>query len=98
MAQQVADVYIAARTLHLAARAAAWRLDAGEADTELDVAAYWLAEHAPAALHTCQHLHGGLGVDVSYPLHRYFGLSRDLARAVGGVEHTLDVLAGRAAS
>jgi 3-oxo-4-pregnene-20-carboxyl-CoA dehydrogenase alpha subunit len=99
VAQQVAEVYIAARTLHLAARAAAWRLDAGPgsaADTDLDVAAHWLAEHVPPALHTCQHLHGGLGVDVSYPLHRYFGLGRDLARAVGGVEHTLDRLADRA--
>ncbi|WP_214400858.1 acyl-CoA dehydrogenase family protein [Pseudonocardia lacus] len=103
VAQQAADVYIAARTLHLAARAAAWRLDGAPAfdpaaDTDLDVAAHWLAEHAPPALHTCQHLHGGLGVDAGYPLHRYFGLGRDLARAVGGVEHTLDRLAARAAA
>jgi alkylation response protein AidB-like acyl-CoA dehydrogenase len=103
VAQQAADVYIAARTLHLAARAAAWGLDAAPAfdpapDADLDVAAHWLAEHAPPALHTCQHLHGGLGVDVSYPLHRFFGLGRDLVRAVGGVEHTLDRLADRAAN
>jgi alkylation response protein AidB-like acyl-CoA dehydrogenase len=99
VAQQIADVYTAARTMHLAARAAAWRLGAGrDPDPDLEVAAYWLAEHAPTALHTCQHLHGGLGVDVSYPLHRFFGLGRDLARAVGGVEHTLDRLGRRAAS
>ncbi|MCO1655493.1 acyl-CoA dehydrogenase family protein [Pseudonocardia humida] len=103
VAQQVADVYIAARTLHLAARAAAWRLSVGPAfdpapDADLDVAAHWLAEQAPPALHTCQHLHGGLGVDAGYPLHHHFGLGRDLARAVGGVEHTLDRLAARAAT
>jgi len=101
VAQQAADAYIAARTLHLAARAAAWRLSEvapfdPAADADLDVAAHWLAERAPLALHTCQHLHGGLGVDVSYPLHRHFGLGRDLARAVGGVEHTLERLAARA--
>ena len=40
------------------------------------------------------HLHGGVGVDVSYPLHRYFSLAKDLARLAGGAEATLDVLAG----
>ena len=62
VAQQVADVYIAARTLHLAALSGCWRLACGlDAGRDLDVAAYWLAEHGPAALRTCHHLHGGLG-------------------------------------
>jgi 3-oxo-4-pregnene-20-carboxyl-CoA dehydrogenase alpha subunit len=93
VAQQMADVYIAARTLHLAARAACWRLGAGrDAGADLDVAAYWLAQEAPAALHTCQHLHGGLGVDVTYPLHRHYAWGKDLARFVGGVEHGIEQL------
>jgi 3-oxo-4-pregnene-20-carboxyl-CoA dehydrogenase alpha subunit len=97
VAQQVADVYIAARTLHLAARAACWRLGARrDAGADLDVAAYWLAQEAPAALHTCQHLHGGLGVDVTYPLHRHYALGKDLARFVGGVEHGIERLGRRA--
>ena len=70
-AQHIADVYIAARTLHLATLSACWRLAAGlDAGPDLDVAAYWLAEHGPAAMRTCHHLHGGIGMDVSYPLHR----------------------------
>lgn len=93
VAQQLADVYIAARTLHLAARAACWRLGAGrDAGADLDVAAYWLAREAPAALHTCQHLHGGPGVDVTYPLHRHYAWGKDLARFVGGVEHGVERL------
>jgi alkylation response protein AidB-like acyl-CoA dehydrogenase len=96
VAQQVADVYIAARTLHLAARAACWRLGAGrEAGADLDVAAYWLAHEAPAALQMCQHLHGGLGVDVTYPLHRHYAWGKDLARFVGGVEHGIERLGRR---
>lgn len=96
VAQQVADVYIAARTLHLAARAACWQLGAGrDAGADLDVAAYWLAREAPAALHTCQHLHGGLGVDVTYPLHRHYAWGKDLARFVGGVEHGIERLGMR---
>jgi 3-oxo-4-pregnene-20-carboxyl-CoA dehydrogenase alpha subunit len=92
-------VYIAARTLHLATRAACWRLGAGrDAGTDLDVAAYWLAREAPVALQTCQHLHGGLGVDVTYPLHRHYAWGKDLARFVGGVEHGIERLGRRAAS
>jgi alkylation response protein AidB-like acyl-CoA dehydrogenase len=93
VAQQVADVFIASRTLHLATLSACWRLDTGrDAAEDTDVAAYWLAEHAPVALRACHHLHGGIGMDVSYPLHRYSSLVKDLARFVGGVDHRLDQL------
>ena len=96
VAQQIADVYIAARTLHLATLSACWRLATGrEAGSDLDVAAYWLAQEAPAALRTCHHLHGGIGLDVSYPLHRYSSLITDLARFAGGADHRLDALGAR---
>ncbi|MCL2581655.1 MAG: acyl-CoA/acyl-ACP dehydrogenase [Streptosporangiales bacterium] len=93
-AQHVADVYITARTLHLAATAACWRLGEGlEADEDLNVAAYWLASRAPEAMLTCHHLHGGLGMDVTYPMPRYSGLVKDLVRLVGGADYRLDRLA-----
>jgi alkylation response protein AidB-like acyl-CoA dehydrogenase len=96
VAQQVADVYIAARTLHLTALSAAWQLDSGsDAGPDLDVAAYWLAQEAPLALRTCHHLHGGFGMDVSYPLHRYSALVKDLVRFVGGADYSLGALAAR---
>jgi 3-oxo-4-pregnene-20-carboxyl-CoA dehydrogenase alpha subunit len=96
VAQQVADVYIAARTLHLTALSAAWQLDTGrDAGPDLDVAAYWLAQEAPLALRACHHLHGGFGMDVSYPLHRYSALVKDLVRFVGGADYSLGALAAR---
>jgi alkylation response protein AidB-like acyl-CoA dehydrogenase len=96
VAQQIADVYIAARTLHLATLSACWRLETGrEAGGDLDVAAYWLADQAPAALRTCHHLHGGMGMDLTYPLHRFSSLIRDLVRFVGGSEYSLDQLGDR---
>ncbi|MFL6143674.1 MAG: acyl-CoA dehydrogenase family protein [Labedaea sp.] len=101
VAQQVADVYIAARTVHLGVLSACWRLAVdGAADdhADLDVAAYWLTAEAPAALHTCHHLHGGLGVDADYPLHRYYSQTKDLVRFLGGVNHRLDRLGARVAS
>ena len=97
VAEKIADVYIISRTLHLATLSACWRLDTGRgAAADLDVAAYWLADQAPAALRTCHHLHGGIGMDVSYPLHRYSSLVKDLARFVGGADHRLARLGARA--
>jgi 3-oxo-4-pregnene-20-carboxyl-CoA dehydrogenase alpha subunit len=98
VSQQIADVYIASRTLHLAALAACWRLDAGleaspEMDAALDVAGYWCAEQAPRAVQICHHLHGGVGMDVTYPLHRFSSLVADLVRYLGGAEYRLERLA-----
>src|SRR5215472_1313763 len=94
VAGQAADVYIASRTLHLAALSACWRLSVGlDAREDAQIAAYWLASEAPAALRTCHQLHGGIGLDISYPLHRYSAMITDLARFVGGAECRLGVLA-----
>src|SRR5258708_20231020 len=93
VAGQVADVYIASRTLHLASVSACWRLAAGvDASEDAGVAAYWLAREAPAALRTCNQLHGGIGLDISYPLHRYSAMITDLARFVGGADCRLEAL------
>ncbi len=91
VAQQVADVYIASRTLHLATLSACWRLDAGkDAAGDLAVAGLWCAAESPAAVRTCHHLHGGTGMDITYPLHRLSALVSDLARFLGGVEYQLE--------
>ena len=84
VAMQIADVYIASRTLDLAADNAAWRVAQGlDAADDLAVAAYWATTEGPQALRTCHHLHGGMGVDVTYPLHLYFSWATDLAHALG---------------
>jgi alkylation response protein AidB-like acyl-CoA dehydrogenase len=96
VAQQIADVYIVSRTLHLATLSACWRLDTGrDAGGDLDVAAYWLAQQGPGALRTCHHLHGGTGMDIRYPLHRYSALVKDLVRLVGGTDYRLGRLGAR---
>jgi len=91
VSQQIADVYVASRTLHLATLSSCWRLDAGRAAAgDLDVAAYWCASQAPPSVRICHHLHGGLGMDVRYPLHRYSSLVSDLVRFLGGAEYRLE--------
>ena len=62
------------------------------------MAAYWLAAEAPAALQVLHHLHGGLGVDVTYPLHRYYSAAKDLVRLVGGASYRLDLVGARCSS
>jgi alkylation response protein AidB-like acyl-CoA dehydrogenase len=94
VAQQVADVYVTARTMHLASATVNWQLAQGRpSDADLQIAGYWLAAELPTALQVCHHLHGGLGVDITYPLHRYYSQAKDLARLVGGAAHRLDRIA-----
>ncbi len=103
---QIADVYIAGRALDAAMWAGCWRLGAGgsahsntddnthgDTDEVLAVAACAAAGPALRALYTCQHLHGGVGVDVTYPLHRLFAAGTQYARFLGGEGARLDVLA-----
>ena len=94
VSQQIADVYIASRTLHLATLSACWRLsESREVGADLDVAGFWCAEQATQSVRLCHHLHGGLGMDVTYPLHRFSGLVADLVRYLGGAEYRLERLA-----
>jgi 3-oxo-4-pregnene-20-carboxyl-CoA dehydrogenase beta subunit len=90
VAVQIADVYVASRLTTLAAESAAWRVqEALPAEQDIAVAAAWFCDRAPAALQTCHHLHGGMGVDETYPLHHYFAQVKDVARRLGGRAATL---------
>ncbi|MDA0634704.1 acyl-CoA/acyl-ACP dehydrogenase [Nonomuraea sp. MCN248] len=89
---QVADVYITARALDVALWSGAWRLAEGlPAEEDVVLAGYHTTE-AARALYTCQHLHGGLGLDVTYPLHRYFAHAKHLAHLLGGADAQLDLI------
>ncbi|MGD0700596.1 MAG: acyl-CoA dehydrogenase family protein [Trebonia sp.] len=91
VAQQIADVYIASRTLHLATLSACWLLDMGrDAAVDLGVAGYWCAHEAPRSVRTCHHLHGGTGMDTTYPLHHFSALISDLVRSLGGADYQLE--------
>jgi alkylation response protein AidB-like acyl-CoA dehydrogenase len=93
VAAQLAEVYIASRTLTLAATSVVWRLSEGrDADDDIDILAYWLASQAPPAMQLCHHLHGGMGMDIAYPMDRYYSTIKDLTRLVGGPSHRLDLV------
>jgi alkylation response protein AidB-like acyl-CoA dehydrogenase len=93
VAAQLAEVYIASRTLTLASTSVVWRLAEGrDADDDLDVLGYWLASQAPPVMQICHHLHGGMGMDIDYPMDRYYSTIKDLTRLVGGPSHRLDLV------
>lgn len=84
-AAQIADVSITARAMRLTATSACWRLGRDlESTLDCAVAGYWLGARALETVHTCHHLHGGIGVDMDYPLHRHYGLIKWLAGLLGG--------------
>jgi len=90
VSQQIADVYIDARAVSLVSDEVTRRIDAGQplAD-DLAIAAYVVCDRAVRAVQTCHHLHGGFGVDITYPLHRHLSRLIDVSRLLGGVDATL---------
>lgn len=99
VAAQLAEVYIASRTINLIAKSVVWQLaQGGHADSDLSVLGYWLTSQAPPAMQTCHHLHGGIGVDMSYPMTRYYSTIKDLTRLLGGPSHCVNLLGARCSS
>ncbi len=85
VAHRAADSYIDSEAVTLTSRLAAWRLANGlPADDALSVAKYWAAEGGQRVAHAAQHLHGGIGVDTAYPLHRYFRWTKQIELTFGG--------------
>jgi alkylation response protein AidB-like acyl-CoA dehydrogenase len=93
VAAQLSEIYIASRTIDLAAKSVVWRLSEGrDADDDVDVLGYWITSQAPPVMQLCHHLHGGMGMDITYPMHRYYSTIKDLSRILGGPSHRLDLV------
>ncbi|AWH94640.1 acyl-CoA dehydrogenase [Dietzia psychralcaliphila] len=102
--QELADVYIVSRTLHVISQSVTWRISEGltgpadRYETDPTIGAYWLAAEGPRAVQILHHLHGGVGVDITYPMFRYSSAVKDLARFVGGAQLHLDTLGAAVAA
>lgn len=93
VAAQLSEVYIASRTISLLSTSALWRLSEGlDADEDLAILGYWLTSQAAPAMRLCHHLHGGMGMDITYPMDRYYSSIKDLTRLLGGPSHRLDLV------
>ena len=93
VAGQMADGYIAMEALRSSLWQLVYRLDAGLGTQPQAHAVRALANDTGHRVgHMAQHVHGGMGVDVTYPIHRFLYWSRALAVALGGTEHHLAAL------
>ncbi len=82
---RLADAYIDVFAIRLTAQQACWRVAAGlPAAGEVAVAKFWLAEAGQRVVAAAQHIHGGVGVDKEYPLHRFYLHAKELELALGG--------------
>jgi alkylation response protein AidB-like acyl-CoA dehydrogenase len=71
--QRMADAFIDVESIRWTAWHAAWLLGRGQpADREASIAKFWAAEAGARVVSTAQQVHGGIGIDTSYPLFRYF--------------------------
>ncbi|MFT5223800.1 MAG: alkylation response protein AidB-like acyl-CoA dehydrogenase [Glaciecola sp.] len=97
--QRVADARIASEMLALTSLQAAWMLADGlPATDEVLIAKWWAGEAGHVAMHAVQHVHGGIGVDREYPLHRLFGRAKSHEFSLGTSSHQLRDLGARIAS
>jgi 3-oxocholest-4-en-26-oyl-CoA dehydrogenase beta subunit len=88
--QRAADAYVDTEAIRLTAWQAAWRIAEGlPADREVAIAKFWAADGGQRVVHAAVHLHGGVGVDRDYPLHRYFLMTKHLELTLGGATDQL---------
>jgi len=82
---RAADAYIDTEAIRVTTWQAAWRIDTGRpAAVAVAAAKWWASEAGQRVVHATQHLHGGLGADVSYPIHRYFLWGKQIELLLGG--------------
>jgi alkylation response protein AidB-like acyl-CoA dehydrogenase len=82
---RLADAYIDAEAVAATTWSAVWRLaDGRPAADALAMAKFWVADGGQRVVHAAQHLHGGMGVDLDYPIHRYFLWAKELELTLGG--------------
>jgi acyl-CoA dehydrogenase len=85
VAQRLADAHVDVEAIRLTMWQAAWQLDAGlPADAAIATAKFWAADAGHRVAHTAVHVHGGVGLDLEHPLHRYFVAAKRHEFAMGG--------------
>ena len=99
VAMRAADCYIDTDCMRVTLLQAAWLIDEGRSAAEVAdaaaVAKWWSADAGQRVVHATQHLHGGMGADIDYPVHRYFLWVKQLENTFGGGSRQLAAI-GRA--
>ncbi|HEV8296771.1 MAG TPA: acyl-CoA dehydrogenase family protein [Acidimicrobiales bacterium] len=91
--QRLANAYIDVEAIRLCTYSALWRLANGlDASEDLRIAKWFASDGAHHIAHGAQHMHGGAGVDVENPLHRYTLWSKHIEGSLGAGTASLRAL------
>jgi alkylation response protein AidB-like acyl-CoA dehydrogenase len=97
--QRLANAYIDVQAIRLSTASALWRLSNGlDASEDLRIAKWFASDGAHHIAHGAQHMHGGAGVDVENPLHRYTLWSKHLECSLGAGTASLRALGAQLAA
>lgn len=93
VAQRAADAFIDVEAMRWTAWQAVWRLAEGlPAKEAIAIAKFWVGEGGHRVVYAAQHLHGGIGVDLDYPLHRSYLWSKQIELTLGSAtQHLLQL-------
>jgi 3-oxocholest-4-en-26-oyl-CoA dehydrogenase beta subunit len=93
VAHRAADAYIDVLGIRLTAWRAVWLIDRGTPEDETtSIAAWWASDAATRVGEAAMHLHGGLGVDMDYPLHRHYLAVKQGELELGGASRRMQEL------
>jgi len=96
---RAADAAIDIEAMRVTWLDAAWRFDTGRDASEATRVAKWQAsERGQRTVHATQHLHGGMGADITYPIHRYFLWGKQIELLLGGPTKQLSALGAQIAA
>jgi alkylation response protein AidB-like acyl-CoA dehydrogenase len=90
VALRAADGFIDVEATRSVFWQAVWRVEEGlPASAEIAAAKWWACRAGHRVVHSAQHIHGGIGADTDYPIHRYFFWSQHLEVSLGGASEQL---------
>lgn len=80
-----ADAFIDVECMRSTLWQAIWRLEQDlPAEVEVAAAKWWACRGGNRVVHAAMHLHGGIGADIDYPIHRFLLWSKQLELTAGG--------------
>lgn len=88
--QRLADAFIDVEAIRWTTWHAAWLIAEGRpASREAAIAKFWAAEAGARVAASAQQVHGGIGIDVTYPLSRYFLWAKQIELSLGSATQQL---------
>lgn len=88
--QRLADAFIDVEAIRWTTWHSAWLITEGRpADRAAAVAKFWAAEAGARVVASAQQVHGGMGIDVTYPLSRYFLWAKQIELSLGSASQQL---------